>query len=96
MMMLPNVEFVDKWNPRYNIKKQFEVGKLKLSHTDSIKEFSQKYILKEEIIKNSIYHLQQLQVNKEKKASNKKQRVTEEMNKNMKKLTGLPITGTTP
>ena len=55
VMMLPNVEFVDKWNPRYNIKKQFEVGKLKLFDTGSIKEFSQKYILKKEIIKNSIY-----------------------------------------
>ena len=51
----------DDWQPRSNIKKLFEPGKLSINASDAITEFSSKFIVDEKLVKNYIEHLLQLQ-----------------------------------
>ena len=51
----------DDWQPRSNIKKLFEQGKLSINASDAITEFSSKFIVDEKLVKDYIEHLSQLQ-----------------------------------
>ena len=44
------------WQPRSNIKKLFEQGKLSINASDAITEFSSKFIVDEKLVKNYIEH----------------------------------------
>ena len=50
----------DVWQPRSNIKKLFEQGKLSINASDAITEFSSKFIVDEKLVKNYIKHLSHL------------------------------------
>ena len=51
----------DDWQPRSNIKKLFEQGKLSVNSSDAITGFSSKFIVDEKLVKNYIEHFLQLQ-----------------------------------
>ena len=51
----------DDWQPRSNIKKLFEQGKLSINASDAITEFSSKFIVDYKLVKNYIEYLSQLQ-----------------------------------
>ena len=42
------------WQPRSNIKKLFEQGKLSINASDAITEFSSKFIVDQKLVKNEI------------------------------------------
>jgi len=64
----------DDWQPRSNIKKLFEQGKLSINSSDAITEFSSKFIVEEKLVKNYIEHLSQLQnVNEIRRQERKKE-----------------------
>ena len=59
---------VDQYNPRTNIKSQFESGQLKLGDAESVQQFSEAYAIEEKHIVNRLEHLEILKINKEKKS----------------------------
>ena len=64
----------DDWQPRSNIKKLFEQGKLSINASDAITKFSSKFIVDEKLVKNYIEHLSQLQsVNEIRKQERRKE-----------------------
>ncbi|CAH3104513.1 unnamed protein product, partial [Porites lobata] len=65
----------DDWQPRSNIKKLFEQGKLSINASDAITEFFSKFIVDEKLVKNYIEHLSQLQsVNEIRKQERRKEK----------------------
>ena len=65
----------DDWQPRSNIKKLLEQGKLSINASDAITEFSSKFIVDEKLVKNYIEHLSQLQsVNEIRKQERRKEK----------------------
>ncbi len=56
-----NERVPDDWQPRSNIKKLFEQKKLSIEDADAIKEFSQKFIVDEKLVKSYLEHLSSLE-----------------------------------
>ena len=57
----------DDFQPRAQIKRLFEEGKLVSGDSEAIKEFSEKYIVAEKLVAEYVEHLAQIKMRKEKK-----------------------------
>ena len=57
----------DDFQPRAQIKRLFEEGKLVSGDSEAIKEFSDKYIVAEKLVAEYVEHLAQIKMRKEKK-----------------------------
>ena len=71
----------DEWQPRHNIKKQFEDGTLKLDNKESISTFSRHFIVDKELVREYLQHLVELQQMRNLRKLDRHQKRTEKQNK---------------
>ena len=51
----------DDWQPRHNIKREFEKGTLKLGDKEAISSFSTRFIVEKKLLEDYLYHLTTLE-----------------------------------
>ena len=66
----------DDFQPRVQIKRKFEAGKLKCGDSEAIKKFSNEYIVPEKLVTDYVDHLAQIGIRKEKKKAEITETVT--------------------
>ena len=52
---------IDNWQPRHNMKENFNNGTLKLNDEEAISLFSDKFIVEKELAKDYLHHLTNLE-----------------------------------
>ena len=72
---------IDDFNPRVQIKKQFECGNLSSGDAEAIKSISRLCIIPEEFVLKRVRHLEYLKLKRTKRAESTKRRAEREKNK---------------
>ena len=72
---------IDDFNPRVQIKKQFECGNLSSGDAEAIKSISRLCIIPEEFVLKRVRHLEHLKLKRTKRAESTKRRAEREKNK---------------
>ena len=79
---------VDDWQPRANITKLFNNGKVSLNNQDEITKFSVTFYVKREYVVTCIEHLTNLKLTKQIRQEQEKQTKTKEKKRSMKSTIG--------
>ena len=76
---------IDDFNPRFQLNLLFDRGELSSTNAEAVKQFSEKYIVEQELVYRRLHHLEYLKLKRIKRAEQKQKKCQEERKKSYHK-----------